>query len=186
MIPSRLPILATLAGLVTSLALTAPAAAAPPQRFDETEHFANVLTDYCGVSGLTATDNGTFHTSGKIRTTRTGVQYFLEHITVDDTVTGPTGTQVRIHTAYVAKDLKITVSGGLTTIISLLTGPSTAYGPDGKAIARDPGQARFRIVISDNGTPTDPTDDYEVSFDVVKGSTGRTDDYCAAIVPVIS
>ena len=44
---------------------------------------------------------------------------------------------------------------------------------------------RFRIVFSDNGTPNNPDDDFDVSFDVVKGSTGRTDDYCAAIVPVI-
>ena len=41
-------------------------------------------------------------------------------------------------------------------------------------------------MIDDNGTPNDPNDDFEVSSEQIKGSTGRSDDYCAAIVPVIS
>jgi hypothetical protein len=177
MIRPRLTILATLAGCLTSLCLVAPASAAPPTRFVVDDPFRNVITDYCGVKGLTAVDAGTFHSDGKIRTTRAGVEFFLEHIRVDETVTGPTGRSVRIHTAFVQKDLKITDNGdGTITIISLLTGPSSVYGPDGKAIARDPGQVRFQIVLRDG---------VEVSFDVVKGSTGRSDDYCAAIVPVI-
>lgn len=58
-----------------------------------------------------------------------------------------------------------------------------AHGPNGKAIARDPGQVRFRFVIDDNGTPSNPDDDFEVSSELIKGSTGRSDDYCDAIVP---
>jgi len=183
---SRRPILAMLAGCATSLCLVAPANAAPPERFVADEAFSDTITDYCDVTGLTAVDTGTFHSDGKIRTTRAGLDVFLEHITVDETVTGPTGRSVRIHTAFIAKDLKVRDNGdGTITVVQLLTGPSSVYGPNGKAIARDPGQVRFRIVFSDNGTPDNPDDDFDVSFDQIKGSTGRSDDYCAAIVGVI-
>ena len=138
------------------------------------------------MTGLTAVNSGTFHSDGKIRTSRTGLDVFLEHITVDETVTGPTGRSVRIHTTFIQKDLKIRDNGdGTITIVQLPTGPSSVYGPNGKAIARDPGQVRFRIVISDNGTPDNPDDDFDVSFDLIKGSTGRSDDFCAPIVGVI-
>ena len=40
-------------------------------------------------------------------------------------------------------------------------------------------------MIDTNGTPNDPNDDFEVSSELIKGSTGRTDDYCAAIVAAI-
>ena len=39
------------------------------------------------------------------------------------------------------------------------TGNSTLTGTDGKAIARNPGQTRWEILIDNNGTPQDPTDD---------------------------
>jgi hypothetical protein len=187
MMRSRLLPLVALAGLAAPVVGVSPASAAPPVFDEETVSFVNHIDDYCGVSGLSVVAAGTFHDSLKIRTTRSGVEYFLEHISVDQVVTGvATGVSVRIKTAYLSKDLKITDNGdGTTTIISLLTGPSSVYGPDGKAIARDPGQSRFKTVISDAGTPNDPTDDFEVSFERIKGSTGRTDDYCAAIVPVI-
>ena len=54
---------------------------------------------------------------------------------------------------------------------------------DGKAIARNPGQSRWEILIDNNGTPQDPSDDEFLEFlGDVKGSTGRTDDACAAMV----
>jgi hypothetical protein len=60
------------------------------------------------------------------------------------------------------------------------------YGPDGKAIARNPGQVRVELLVDNGGTPTDPSDDGELEFvRVVKESTGRTEDFCAAAVPVL-
>jgi hypothetical protein len=187
MFRSRLLLLAALLGMATPALALSPASAAPPVFDDFTEQFSNPIDDYCDVTGLSVVDAGTFHDRLRILTKHSGLAYFLEHITVDETVTGAeSGTSVRIHTAFVQKDLKVTDNGdGTLTIVSLATGPSTAYGPDGKAIARDPGQSRFRLVVSDSGTPDDPEDDVELSFDRIKGSTGRTDDYCAAIVPVI-
>ena len=60
------------------------------------------------------------------------------------------------------------------------------YNSDGEVIGRNPGQIRFEIVVDHGGTPTDPTDDTEISFEVVKESTGRTDDFCEAMVPALS
>jgi hypothetical protein len=182
----RLVLGTALVALISPALLVSRAAAAPPQFDQFSEPFSNTDADFCHA-GITVVRAGTFSDSLKIRTTRTGLQFFLEHITVDETVTGvASGRSVRIHTAFVQKDLKVTDNGdGTVTIISLATGPSTAYGPDGKAIARDPGQTRVRIVISDAGTPNNPEDDIELSNDVILGSTGRTDDYCAAILPII-
>lgn len=177
---------ATLA-VVAPLLVMSPASSAPP--FFETIAFpiADQLEDFCGVDGLSVVDNGTFESRLRILTKESGLDYFLEHITTEETLTGvASGRSVHIHTAFIAKDLKVTDNGdGTLTITQLLTGPSTLYGPDGKALARDPGQVRFLLVIDTNGTPNDPNDDFEVSSELIKGSTGRTDDYCAAIVAAI-
>jgi hypothetical protein len=51
---------------------------------------------------------------------------------------------------------------------------------------RNPGQVRFEVVVDHGGTPSDPADDTEISFEVVKESTGRTDDFCEVTVPALS
>ena len=62
------------------------------------------------------------------------------------------------------KDQRVTDNGdGTLTILVLATGNSTLYGPDGKAIARNPGQIRFEFLVDHGGTPTDPSDDEDSS-----------------------
>lgn len=183
-------VLAVSLGLVAPLLAispASPASSAPPHFETITEPLSNHFEDFCGVEGLSVDQSGTFHSRLKILTKRSGIVYFMEHITTDEILTGVTsGRSVRIHTAFLAKDLRIVDNGdGTITITQLLTGPSTVYGEDGKAIARDPGQVRFRIVLDTNGTLGNPDDDIELSFELIKGSTGRSDDYCAAIVGVI-
>jgi len=186
--PGTRPILlTTLLALAAPFAATSPASATKAYTEDINEPFSNTFTNYCDVTGLTVVDAGTFQSRLRIQTRHDGLAYFLEHVTVDETVTGVASqASVTIHTAFISKDLKVTDNhNGTLTIISLLTGPSTMYGPDGKAIARDPGQVRFRTVVTDGGTPGDPSDDGFVSQELIKGSTGRSDDYCAALVPVV-
>ena len=86
------------------------------------------------------------------------------------------------------KDLSVVDNGdGTLTIEVLATGAFTLYGPNGKAIARDPGQVRFAFLVDHGGTPTDPSDDTEVAFlGVTKESTGRSDDVCAAAVATLT
>jgi hypothetical protein len=184
----RAVLVGALGGLVApALCAVPPSSAAPPEFETISETFVNRIDHYCDVDGLSVVSTGTFESVLKVRTAGSGVQYFLEHTTLRERVTGvASGHSVTIETSTLSKDLKITDNGdGAPTIIALLTGPSSVYGPDGKAIARNPGQVRFRIVISDGGTPSNPDDDVELSFEQVKGSTGRSDDYCAAIVDVL-
>ena len=85
------------------------------------------------------------------------------------------------------KDLKVTDNGdGTLTVLFMATGNDVIYGPDGKAIARNPGQIRIEFLIDHNGTPVDPFDDAVISEEVVKESTGRSDDFCEAVVPAIT
>jgi hypothetical protein len=85
------------------------------------------------------------------------------------------------------KDQIITDHGdGTLTIVVLATGNAVLYGQNGKAIARNPGQIRFELFVDDNGTPDDPFDDDIAIGDTVKGSTGRSDDFCDAAVPALS
>jgi len=98
------------------------------------------------------------------------------------------GNQLTDRGRVLTKDLSVVDNGdGTLTIEVLATGAFTLYGPNGKAIARDPGQVRFAFLVDHGGTPTDPSDDTEVAFlGVTKESTGRSDDVCAAAVAALT
>jgi hypothetical protein len=77
------------------------------------------------------------------------------------------------------KDMRVTeIGGGNLEVLILATGNAVLYDENGKAIARNPGQTRLVIVFDSNGD--------EVSREVVKGSTGRSDDFCDAAVAALS
>jgi len=59
--------------------------------------------------------------------------------------------------------------------VALLTGGNRTLGNDGHLIAKNSGQVRFEIVY-------DPATDTELSNELVFGSTGTNDDFCAAIL----
>ena len=85
------------------------------------------------------------------------------------------------------KDLRVTNNGdGTLTILILSTGNAVVYNSNRKAIGRNPGRVRFELVVDHGGTPSDPSDDTELSFELVKDSTGRTDDFCEVAVPALS
>ena len=117
-----------------------------------------------------------------------GLVYFGFNLKVSDVITNVgNGNFVTAFSTIRDKDQRVTDNGdGTLTILVLATGNSTLFGPDGKAIARNPGQIRFEFLVDHGGTPSDPSDDQELEFlGEVKGSTGRTDDYCAAALPVL-
>jgi hypothetical protein len=149
-----------------------------------------VIADLCGVSGLTV--NGAFTLDGRVHAVPhgpSGFAYFIEHENSTQVLTNPaTGKAVTIVGNVVTKDQKVTDNGdGTLTILVMGVGNEVAYGPNGKAIYRNPGQTRWEILVDTNGTPTDPFDDVFLAFlGVVKGSTGRTDDFCLAAVPALS
>jgi hypothetical protein len=63
---------------------------------------------------------------------------------------------------------------------------TSSTGRTAKAIGRNPGQVRFEILVDHGGTPTDPSDDVELDFRLVRESTGRSDDFCEVAVPALS
>ena len=119
---------------------------------------------------------------------RDGLVYFSGQFHRTDTYTNlANGQTVTSDERTIQKDLHVTDNGdGTLTIIVLATGNYTVYGEDGRAIARNPGQVRFELLIDHGGTPDDPSDDLELDFKVVKESTGRSDDACEAAVPALT
>jgi hypothetical protein len=175
--------------LVGSMALAGGASAMPIEHTDFHDEFTEVFDDFCDVSGLTVqvdtVEDGRFlfNPHGP-----DGLAYAKANLTITNVYTnvGNQNTVTEVVKA-VDKDLRVTDNGdGTLTILVLTTGNAAVFGPDGKALARNPGQVRFEILIDHGGTPTDPSDDQFLDFlGLVKGSTGRTDDFCAAVVPVL-
>ena len=182
--------LAAIAGVTTSLTmLAAPASAKVLFREEFREPIFRTERNFCDVTGLDVQLDG--YVEGRVLITsrkRDAPPYFMQHEVVRLTYTNEaTGQSVTEVVRTLNKDLKITDNGdGTLTILVLATGNATTYGADGKAIARNPGQVRFEILIDHSGTPTDPSDDKFLEFlGFVKESTGRTDDFCAAVVPAL-
>lgn len=137
------------------------------------------IENFCGESGLTV--QHTFSLDMFVHIVPHGpdrLDYFLQHGVWTDTYTSG-GKTVTAVANVIEKDQFITDNGdGTLTIVILATGNATAYGPDGKAIARDPGQLRFVIYIDADGNLT--------FGDVIKGSTGRSNDFCDAAVAALT
>ena len=168
------------------------AAANAGQAFHETFHeeTTQIEENFCGVAGLTV--DSTIVTDGRIHIVPhgpDGLAYFSFHIRGTEVVRNLANDEtVTAEYTVTDKDLRVTDNGdGTLTILVLATGNAVLYGEDGKAIARDPGQTRFEILVDHGGTPTDPSDDEFLEFlGVVKESTGRTDDFCEAAVPALT
>jgi len=189
---SRKPRLGAMLVLGAVVAVVLAAAASAGKAFNDTFHEEEtvVVENFCDVPGLTV-EIATV-VDGRVHVVQHGngdAPYFIEHVNVTDVFTNlANGKSVRDAVNAMTKDLRITDNGdGTITILVLATGNAVLYGEDGKAIARDPGQIRFEILIDVAGTPSDPSDDEFLAFlGVVKGSTGRSDDFCAAAVPALS
>ena len=173
-----------------SLSLTGLAQAKPLEKGTFHEEFTDVDRDYCDVPGLKVQSDvvvdGRFMLN---RHGRDGLVYLLQHIDVTEVNTNlANGKFVTFEATIIDKDLKVTNNGdGTLTILVLATGNAVLYGMDGKAIARNPGQIRFKFLVDHNGTPADPSDDEFLEFlGLVKESTGRSDDLCAATVTALS
>lgn len=136
---------------------------------------ADLIEEFCGEPGLTV--QHTYSLDMFVNIVPHGpnrLNYYLQHGVWRDTYTR-NGKTIAAVANVTEKDQFITDNGdGTFTIVILATGNATAYGSDGKAIARNPGQLRFVVYIDADGNLT--------FGDVVKGSTGRNDSFCAAAV----
>lgn len=147
-----------------------------------------VVEDYCDVEGLDVEIVRVLDLRIQVVPHGpAGLAYFLQHGRQTEVLTSvASGTSLTSVATVTEKDQNVTVNDdGTLTILVLATGNAVLYGADGKAIARNPGQLRFELLI-DEGDPSDPSDDVITRLGNVKGSTGRTDDFCAAAVPALS
>ena len=179
----------TLGGVAAIVFVTA--ASAGKVSHDAFQHEETyVLDDYCGVQGLDVRVDFSIDACFQfVPRGREQLAHFLQHGTRTETLTNQANAKSVTSVARVTeKDLRVTDNGdGTLTILVLATGNATLYGADGKAIARNPGQVRFELLVDDGGTPDDPGDDEVIDFlGVVKESTGRSDDVCEAAVPALT
>jgi len=172
-----------------ALVLAGSASATILERGTFHDEFAERVSDFCDVDGLTVrldtTVDGRFlvKTRGADR-----LAYYQEHLKVHQVITNvATREFVTEVDTVLNKDHRVTDNGdGTLTVRVLATGNGTLYGSNGKALARNPGQVRFETLLDHGGTPDDVADDEFLEFlGTVKGSTGRSDDFCAAIVDAI-
>ena len=111
-------------------------------------------------------------------------------VTTTNLITGGTYTNVFSSNG---KDQTIVDNGdGTITITDFASGGSRYYDSHGNFVLKDPGEVRISDVINYNGTPGDPSDDFEVpgTFQIVRASTGNSDfsgrDFCADAVQFTS
>jgi hypothetical protein len=173
--------------MVGSMAFAGGASAKPIEHTDIHDEFTEIIPNFCDVSGLTVKLDSVL--DGRLLLNPHGpdrLPYVHENVRFTDIFTNQANQNTVTEVGrFVDKDLRITDNGDTFTILLLETGSVAVYGPDGKAIARDPGQVRVELLVDHGGTPTDPSDDVVLSEELVKGPTGRTDDFCAAVVPVL-
>jgi hypothetical protein len=172
-------------------AVTSGAAAGAGQVFRETIHDEGsfVLEDFCDQPSMTV--DVAFALNLRVHAVPHGparLAYFLQHGKRTEVLTNPAnGKSLTSVAKVIEKDMRVTDNGdGTLTILILATGNSVLYGENHKAIARNPGQIRFEMLVDHGGTPTDPTDDeFLADLGEVKGSTGRSDDFCEAALPAL-
>ena len=178
------------AGLLAALVLAVPALAEPGRVFKETFHeeFIEEIDAFCETEMVVESHLVVDGTTTIMPRGRDGLIYFANRLSITETLTNVENDKFVVSTVtLIDKDLRVTDNGdGTLTILILSTGNAVIYNSDGKAIGRNPGQVRFELVVDHGGTPSDPSDDTEISFELVKGSTGRTDDFCEVAVPALS
>ena len=150
------------------------------------DEYSYVLEDFCDVAGLDVAVDTALDIRARIGPRGPeGPLYFVSHGRQHEVLTA-NGTSLTSDAVVNEKDHKITLNpDGTLTVLVIATGNAVLYGPNGKVIARNPGQLRFELLIDEKGTP-DPSDDEVTRLGNVKGSTGRNDDYCAAAAPALT
>jgi hypothetical protein len=175
--------------LLAALVLAVPALAEPGRVVKETFHeeFFNEIDAFCETDMVVESHLVVDGTTTIMPRGRDGLIYFANRLSITETFTNVDNGKFVVSTVkLIDKDLRVTDNGdGTLTILILSTGNAVGYNSDGKAIGRNPGQVRFELVVDHGGTPSDPSDDTELSFELVKESTGRTDDFCEVAVPAL-
>jgi hypothetical protein len=175
--------MAILAVATAAAAVLASTATAGKVFFDTIHVEENdvALEDFCDVESLTVSLDSVMDIRVHVVPKgRDQLEYFLQHGTRTEVLTA-NGVSLHSVAKVIEKDMRVTDNGdGTVTVLILATGNAVLYDESGKAIARNPGQTRLVITFDENG------DEVPGSRQVVKESTGRSDDFCAAVVPALT
>ncbi len=179
---------AVLGGLALSSAgIAGSASATPIDSGSYHDEFSFVVKNTCEVAGFTTRVD--YVVDGRFRLNSRGADrlaYLNEHRVETFVFTNvATGEFVTIENRENGNDIHATDQDGILTYVVVHTGTSVMYNMDGKAIARDSGQSRLKLLIDDAGTPTDPTDDVFLDAIPLKDTGLPSIDYCAETVHAI-
>jgi hypothetical protein len=177
--------------MVGSMALATGASARPIEHMAIHEENTEIIENFCApeVSGLTVQADQVLDGRELVNSHGPdGLVYFSATLKITNVFTNvDNGNSVTELVNILDKDLRVTDNGdGTLTILFFSTGSRAVHGSDGKVLARDAGQIRVEILVDHGGTPSDPSDDEFLEFLGVVMETGRTDDFCAAVVPALT
>lgn len=172
------------AAVAMSVLVSSPATARPVDSGTFVEEWSSTGKDFCGA-GITVEVEGVDEVRYLLNSRKPGTElYWNARIWSNVTYTNVDGDYVTEVVRLLDKDLKLTpIEGGLEGLV-LATGNAAVYDESGTAIARNPGQVRYEFRVTFND-PEDPLDDMFEFLGFVKESTGRTDDFCAAVLPIL-
>jgi hypothetical protein len=169
----RLCSVALVSGLTLLGMGAAPAGAAPFEHFQFHDSFSEVIEN-CGLTLLQEVD-----VEGMFLANSHGPDELIIYVTEvsHGTISWTNlanGKTMTAFTAGVFKDLKVIDNGdGTLTLISMTSGTFSVTGPEGGAALRmATGTIWFEVLVDDGGTPTDPSDDTELDFRIIKDQTG--------------
>jgi hypothetical protein len=173
------------------LAATGPASAAKVA--GGTFHDAGSFTrdNFCNVSGLPV--DGSYTVDGRLlgrllgRLQGPGSSYYeIDHTRVVTVftreATGQTVTDIQPRKPRQAPEHHKTTATARSPSSSPSRGGERTYGDEGSLIASNSGQVRFKVIVDDAGTPSDPSDDTVLSSEMIFGSTGTNQDFCSAVL----
>lgn len=161
-------------GVATLISLPAGLVSAAPPVIEHWHDAGSEPFTFCAGLDIVATHDF----SGSLRIVQNGTDglaYFTETIRGSIVWTNlATGRSFRLERAGVDKDAKVVDNGdGTLSIIALSTGTERYYDTNGRLLFTNNGQIRYEVLVDDNGTPTDYTDDGEGVFvGIIKPSTG--------------
>lgn len=171
-------LLASASAAALTVAVAAPASARIIERWSLDESFSG-QTDpgFCGVEDLVV--DFTYDQTGEARLHQRGSQgliYFHASTTYVQTFTHD-GQTVTTYGRTLEKDLTVTDNDdGTWSVLVLLTGPARTVNEAGRIIAKNDGQTRLLLHIDAE------TGEGLAEPEVVFGSTGTNDDFCAAVL----
>jgi hypothetical protein len=175
--------------LLLGVSLASPAASVVVDAGSETEPIGFDETNFCDVEGLTVRGTGALQIRWRaVPHGPDGNVYYVANGTRTLRYTNvATGAYVDEVTRTTERDQSIVVEEETLLIEVLATGMAKVRDESGELLGMDPGQIRFLLRVPHGGTPTDPSDDGEAKFvGVTRESTGRSDDFCEAVVPALT